>query len=71
MVLKVFGVPVSQPVRAIIMALEMHNTPYELVSTMPGKKTVGGSKQYERQLFTLPTQTNTSLSLLSLFPFSS
>ena len=45
MVLKLYGVPVSQPVRAIIMALEMHNTPYELVNTMPGKAKAGGSKQ--------------------------
>jgi len=44
MVLKLYGVPPSQPVRAVMMALEMHDTPYEFVAVMPGQKKDGGSK---------------------------
>eukprot|EP00930_Biecheleria_cincta_P060489 TRINITY_DN46126_c0_g1_i1.p1 TRINITY_DN46126_c0_g1~~TRINITY_DN46126_c0_g1_i1.p1 ORF type:complete len:252 (-),score=49.30 TRINITY_DN46126_c0_g1_i1:134-823(-) len=44
MVLKLYGVPASQPVRACMMALEMHDTPYEFVPVMPGQKKEGGSK---------------------------
>lgn len=44
MVLKLYGVPPSQPVRACMMALEMHDTAYELVFVMPGQKKEGGSK---------------------------
>jgi glutathione S-transferase len=44
MVLKLYGVPPSQPVRAIMQALEMHDTPYEFVLAMPGQKKEGGSK---------------------------
>mmetsp|Transcript_15459 Transcript_15459/g.27101 ORF Transcript_15459/g.27101 Transcript_15459/m.27101 type:complete len:230 (+) Transcript_15459:66-755(+) len=44
MVLKLYGVPASQPVRACLMALEMHSEPYELVMTMPGQKKEGGSR---------------------------
>ncbi|KAK3276340.1 hypothetical protein CYMTET_15577 [Cymbomonas tetramitiformis] len=39
MVLLVYGVPVSQPVRAVLFLLELKHLPYKLVTTVPPKDT--------------------------------
>ena len=43
-VLKLYGVPFSQPVRAVMWLLLMKRTPFELVMTNPGSKGDNGSR---------------------------
>eukprot|EP00036_Acanthoecidae_sp_10tr_P024952 CAMPEP_0206318292 /NCGR_PEP_ID=MMETSP0106_2-20121207/17102_1 /ASSEMBLY_ACC=CAM_ASM_000206 /TAXON_ID=81532 /ORGANISM="Acanthoeca-like sp., Strain 10tr" /LENGTH=223 /DNA_ID=CAMNT_0053749963 /DNA_START=91 /DNA_END=763 /DNA_ORIENTATION=+ len=42
--MKVYGIPQSQPVRTLLWALAIHETPYQLVPTMPGRKKKGGTR---------------------------
>ncbi|MBO6566205.1 MAG: glutathione S-transferase family protein [Pseudomonadales bacterium] len=41
---KLYGVPFSQPVRAVMWLFIMHKTPFELVLTNPGSKGENGSR---------------------------
>mmetsp|Transcript_16784 Transcript_16784/g.19026 ORF Transcript_16784/g.19026 Transcript_16784/m.19026 type:complete len:228 (-) Transcript_16784:84-767(-) len=47
MVLKLYGVEASQPVRTVKWLLEMKNEPFEFVQIMPGSPKQGGSKSAE------------------------
>ena len=47
--LVVYGIPESQPVRAVLWACAIHGLPYELRKTRPGSSKPGG--QWSNQLF--------------------
>mmetsp|Transcript_6588 Transcript_6588/g.8364 ORF Transcript_6588/g.8364 Transcript_6588/m.8364 type:complete len:230 (+) Transcript_6588:140-829(+) len=47
MVLKLYGVPASQPVRSVKWLLEMKNAQYEFVNVNPGSPKSGGTRSAE------------------------
>ena len=47
MVLKLYGLPLSQPTRAVIWALNWKGLKYELITIMPGSREKNGSRSEE------------------------